>query len=139
MKSAGTLTARSPLLHRCLGLSDANVKYADGSIMAQAGTEASSGSISADQIADMTVKDGLFTSRLEIGTKTGRKVIVDGLGDIEERELELAASRKAIDLAARIDAPAAPVEELLGSDVYIRHSRWADVIAPAPAISARCS
>ncbi len=152
MKTEQTFAARSPLLHIWLGLSDSRVKYADFSIVTHTKTERQSHTIPVDQIADMTVKDGLLTSRLELGTKKGRKVIVDGLakretgelvkavlGDIEERELELAASQDAIGLAARIDAAAAPVEELLRSDVYIRHSRWANVIAPATAISTRCS
>ena len=152
MKTAQTLEAKSPLLHRMIGASDSAVSYADGSMLVLAKTETHPQSIPVEQIAGLTVDEGLLTSRLTIRTNEGLSVSVDGLakretadlvravhGDIEERELELAAAREAIDLAARIDAAVGHVEELLGSDEFIRHSRWDEAVAPAPAISARCT
>ena len=100
----------------------------------------------------MTVAEGLFSSRLAIETKAGRTVTVDGLGkreteelvvvvlgDIEEAELELAASREAIDLAPRVDSAAAPVEQMLRTGAYIRHSRWEKATTSAQEISRRCT
>ena len=152
MKSEATLTARPPWLFRWFGLSDSTVTYALGSVTVHAAADAPTHTVAADQIADMTVADGLFSSRLVIETKTGRTVTVDGLGkretqelvdavlgDIEEAELELAASREAIDLAPLIDTAAAPVEQMLRTGAYIRHSRWEKATTSAQEISRRCT
>ena len=141
MRSDERLTARAPGLSRWLGLSDSMVSYAHRSVTVRESADAPARTIPADQIADMTAGDGLFSNRVVVRTKAGTAVTVDGLGKRETAELidAVLGDIEEADLAPRIASAADVVRETLRSDAYIRHSFWKDVTASAPEISSRCT